>query len=167
MLAFDTPSHRFQLRSAAIVQKDDAVLLHRAESDTFWALPGGRLEPGETSAATLEREFEEELGVELRVGSLALVVENFFAYAGQQYHEIGLYFLARLAPACRLMAETGPYPGREGARYLTFDWFPRRALADLDLRPACLARLLIEPLAGVRHVVHRDRESPRPAVGSC
>jgi 8-oxo-dGTP pyrophosphatase MutT (NUDIX family) len=35
-----------------------------------WELPGGRPEPGETEAATLEREFEEELAIRVKAGAL-------------------------------------------------------------------------------------------------
>lgn len=41
------------------------VLLKNARDE--WELPGGRIEPGEAPEATLAREFEEELGVRVRV----------------------------------------------------------------------------------------------------
>ena len=34
-----------------------------------WELPGGRIEPGESPQATLAREFEEELAVQVQVGA--------------------------------------------------------------------------------------------------
>lgn len=34
------------LRAAAVILNNDAVLFHRREEDAFWALPGGRIEPG-------------------------------------------------------------------------------------------------------------------------
>ncbi len=39
-----------------------------AELAGLWELPGGKVAPGETDAAGLERELLEELGIEVRVG---------------------------------------------------------------------------------------------------
>ena len=44
----------------------EAVLLLNEREE--WELPGGRIEPGETSAECLVREIQEELGLEVEVG---------------------------------------------------------------------------------------------------
>src|SRR5690606_41236999 len=41
---------------------------HPAEIAGKWELPGGRVEPGESDADALRREFAEELDVEVTVG---------------------------------------------------------------------------------------------------
>lgn len=41
-----------------------------------WSLPGGRIEPGETSARACAREVREETGVEVAVGPVVGVVER-------------------------------------------------------------------------------------------
>lgn len=49
---------------------DDRVVVLRNERDE-WELPGGRLEAGDaTPQAALRREFLEELGIEVEVGTL-------------------------------------------------------------------------------------------------
>lgn len=44
----------------------EAVLLLNEREE--WELPGGRIEPGETSPECLAREIQEELGLEVEVG---------------------------------------------------------------------------------------------------
>lgn len=148
-----------RLRAAAIITRADQVLLHRAEGDLFWALPGGGIEPGESAAQALVREMQEELGLAVVPGALACVVENFFAYAGVAFHETGLYLHATPEPGSVLDRSAGPYQGAEGHRALEFAWFARAAVADLDLRPDFLRgalKTLGQDGHRVLHVVHRD-----------
>ena len=59
--------------SVALVRKTDLLLIQRARApmEGLWTLPGGRIEPGETSEQCAEREVREELG--LRVFALRRV----------------------------------------------------------------------------------------------
>lgn len=53
--------------AGALVREGRLLLTRRLEGDAlagFWELPGGKVEPGETPEAALEREWREELGVE-------------------------------------------------------------------------------------------------------
>lgn len=156
MLSFAAGAHRFQLRAAAIVLRDNAVLLHRADGDPFWALPGGRVDAGDCAAEAVVRELREELGTAVRPQRLVWVVENFFRHGGEARHEVGLYFLAEALPGSPLLDAPGPYEGREGSRPLTFAWFPIDRLHQLDLRPAFIADALPEPGLPLRHAVHRE-----------
>jgi 8-oxo-dGTP pyrophosphatase MutT (NUDIX family) len=156
MISFDTGTHQFNLRAAAVILRDNAVLLHKLEGDTFWYLPGGRVDPGESAAATVVRELHEELSVVSECGPLLWLVENFFSYAGKQFHEIGMYFIVSPSPDSMLLTSDGPYQGTEGHRALTFAWFDRSRLDTVDLRPAFLARALAASELQFEHVVHRN-----------
>jgi ADP-ribose pyrophosphatase YjhB (NUDIX family) len=78
MITFDQGKARFNHRVAGIVLNGDRVLIHRAEIDDFWSLPGGRVSILESTADALEREMQEELDVEVDIKRLVWVVENFF-----------------------------------------------------------------------------------------
>ena len=94
MISFDAANHRFNLRAAAVFIQENYVLLHRMESDVIWALPGGRVEPGENAASAVVREMMEELGEVVHCGELLYVVENFFEHKSKPNHEVGTTFVA-------------------------------------------------------------------------
>ena len=65
MITYTEGSRRFNYRIAAVFIDEGHLLVHRAETDPFWALPGGRAEMRELAADTVRREMREELGIGL------------------------------------------------------------------------------------------------------
>ena len=57
---------------AAVIERDGRILIcQRSRSDSHplkWEFPGGKVEPGESPAAALQRELEEELAIQARIG---------------------------------------------------------------------------------------------------
>jgi len=57
---------------AAVIQRDGKYLItqrrENASLPLLWEFPGGRVEPGETDAQALQREFTERLGAAVDVG---------------------------------------------------------------------------------------------------
>jgi len=57
---------------AAVIERDGRVLVcQRKRSDSHplkWEFPGGKVEPGESPEAALQRELEEELAIQARIG---------------------------------------------------------------------------------------------------
>lgn len=160
MISFNTASHRFHLRAAAVLIHNGSILLHRAEGDGFWALPGGRVEAGEHAAAAVARELHEELSISATIGELLFLVENFFTHQGKNHHEVGLYFAAEAEPGCRLLASGGPYEGIEGNRKLTFAWFSLSHLGQIEIRPSFLASALTTQKIQFTHIVHQGENPP-------
>ncbi|HET9981024.1 MAG TPA: NUDIX hydrolase [Ktedonobacterales bacterium] len=139
---------RFNFRAAAVIVDDGYALLHRASFEDFWSLPGGRVEVGEPSAVTVARELAEELGpaCDARVERLLWVIENFFTYEGERFHELGMYYLVTLSASCPYLAKDRPFEGIEdnlpshaGERVrLIYQWFSLDALANIALYPRTL-----------------------------
>jgi 8-oxo-dGTP pyrophosphatase MutT (NUDIX family) len=141
---------RFNPRASAIVLRAGRVLLSRAEADAFWALPGGRIEPGETSGRALLREMAEELGLRAHLGRLVWVVENRFAHGGRRFHEIGFCYLVDVPEGMGGIRD-GEFRAVEP--HLRFRWVPLADLAAIDLRPAFLRQGLTALPDGVEHVL--------------
>jgi ADP-ribose pyrophosphatase YjhB (NUDIX family) len=61
MITMTRNNARFGMRVAGVAIHERHVLLHRAEHDDFWALPGGRVEMLEPADVSLKREMKEEM----------------------------------------------------------------------------------------------------------
>lgn len=59
--------------------RDDRILLIRRAHPPMegaWSIPGGRVEPGETLPEALRREIQEECGLDIDVGDVAIMLDR-------------------------------------------------------------------------------------------
>lgn len=75
---------------AAVVGRDGRYLVTQRRPSAvlplLWEFPGGRVEPGETDAQALAREFEGRLAAPLRVGGLiSYVRHSYVSYVVELY----------------------------------------------------------------------------------
>jgi 8-oxo-dGTP diphosphatase len=75
---------------AGIIEQDRRILICRRRADQRhalqWEFPGGKVEAGETAAAALARELEEELGIHADIGHE--ITRYPFAYPGRNPIEL-------------------------------------------------------------------------------
>jgi ADP-ribose pyrophosphatase YjhB (NUDIX family) len=79
---------------------------------TFYRPLGGGIDFGETAAAAVTRELQEELGTEVADLRYLGTLENIFEYEGQPGHEIVMLFDGRVLDA-DILAQQGSFHGRE------------------------------------------------------
>ncbi|PYE41927.1 NUDIX domain-containing protein [Rhizobium sp. PP-F2F-G20b] len=158
MIRLDAGNKRFNFRIAGLGFRDGHALVHRAVHETFWTFPGGRAEIGETSEATLRREMQEELGVDVTVGRLLWTVENFFHYEARDFHEIGFYYLMTVPMVFPFHPTEIVHRNRDGKSDLEFKWVPATvaALRALDIPPYFIAEEIETLPETSRHVVWHD-----------
>jgi ADP-ribose pyrophosphatase YjhB (NUDIX family) len=157
MIHFGTETQKFLYRVAGVAVVDGHILIQQFENDdTFWCLPGGRVEHGEPAEEALLREMAEELDCEVRVGRLLWVMDNLFLYRGVHFHELGLYFAITLPDGC-LQSSGDPWTGAElDGTKLFFRWHPIEHLGEVELKPWCLVTLLRDLPEHTRYVLHQD-----------
>lgn len=165
MLAFDTEPARFNARVAGVCLHENHVLLHKAGDADFWALPGGRIEVLETSAAALAREMAEELQVQVAVGPLLWLVEGFFAFAGRRFHELGFYYEMTLPVESPRLGVQHAWHASDGDYPLFFQWHAITSLPHLRLYPAFLRTGLHQLPEATTHLVYEDEEESEGCRG--
>ena len=94
------PNSLVPAASAIVVDEDGRILLHRRRDNNMWALPGGKMEFGETLAGCAIREVKEETGLEVEVTGIVGIYtdpKHVFAYDdGEVRQEFSICFLARI-----------------------------------------------------------------------
>jgi 8-oxo-dGTP diphosphatase len=81
---------RVEVAAGVIRREDGKFLLGQRAPDTFypgyWEFPGGKVEPGESAAAALIRELDEELGIRVRKIRPWLTREHRYEHAHVRLH---------------------------------------------------------------------------------
>lgn len=122
------------LCAGAVVRDDEGRLLvvrrGNAPSAGLWSLPGGRVEPGESLAATARREVLEETGLVVEVGAVAGYVE--LPGLADDVYAVTDFFARVVGDA------STPLAGDDAAEVR---WVTRDELARLDCTPGLLDTL--------------------------
>ncbi|GCE18469.1 NUDIX hydrolase [Dictyobacter kobayashii] len=165
MITFKAEGHKFTYRIGGIAIHEGRVLCQKATLDprgTFWFLPGGRAELGESSQETLRREIQEELGEEAHIGRLLYVVENFFSDK-VDHHEVGLYFELSFPEDSYLYQHPGPFelPEELENHPMIFEWLPIAELPEkLWVRPNFFCTALQALPDYTQHVILTNDANP-------
>ncbi|TKD72497.1 NUDIX hydrolase [Pseudalkalibacillus hwajinpoensis] len=123
-------------RAGVVIIKDrNVALIKRVKNnETYYVLPGGGIEHGETYEQAATREAFEELGVTVQVGPLfATIVDG-----GEQY-----YFTANILSG-EFGSGTGEeFENRSSGTYQAV-WIPITAINQVNVYPTAIASHLIE-----------------------
>ncbi len=110
---------------AGIITRGERVLIAKRRDEGYhgglWEFPGGKVEEGETPAAALVRDLDEELGITVRAGEVAL---------GTIYH-YPHFTIDLLAIPCEIVeGEPKPLDAKE------LKWVVKKSLGDYPMPEA-------------------------------
>lgn len=129
----------------AIIIEDNKILFVKYISSrtgiTYYVLPGGGQEGGETFVDTLKRECLEELGAEIEVGRMALLTEYIgknhkFSDIHSKLHRIECMFFCSLKSSIDLSKAINTDSDQVGFEWIGFD-----EMKDKTVYPEALKRV--------------------------
>ena len=93
-ISFIKDKQLFRLRAAALIIRDNKLLMAWNKKDDHYYSIGGAVRLGESLEAAVIREVCEECGIEMNIDRLLAVHQNFFqGLKGYDWHEISFYYL--------------------------------------------------------------------------
>ncbi|WP_341224750.1 NUDIX hydrolase [uncultured Arcticibacterium sp.] len=120
--------NKIRVRTCGVLIQDGKILMLKhdgiGKKDYFWNVPGGGIELGESLKMALKREFQEETGLEIKVGKLLYLNQ----YIMSPLHAIEYYFeVEKIAGNAKL--------GHDPEEVLVLSqlgWFSRNDFENLD-----------------------------------
>ena len=153
---FTQDKHWFRYRAAAIIRRDDSILMATNPGVDYLYSVGGAVQMGETAEEAVVREVLEETNVLMEIEHLAAIHENLF-YSdmgiypdGMACHELAMYFLMKPRNLERIKA-TGISLNQQPERLV---WVPMADFNQSKIYPDFLPRVFDSP--GVLHIVTRQ-----------
>ncbi len=118
---------------AIIIDQDRILLIKRIKkSSTYWVLPGGGLEHGETEEEAVTRECKEELGVDIAVEGYFDIIKT--EYLGQEQEN--LFYVCKIIGG---EVGTGDGPEFQGGDYYEGEhipeWLSTEEFKEKDIKP--------------------------------
>lgn len=158
-ILFKTDDWVFSYRVGGILIHNDRILLQRVPGDDGYALVGGHVALGETTAETLVREFKEEIRADIRVERLLMVGENFFPWGSRPCHQINLYYLVSLVDETQIPT-TGIFKAIDelGNERIDLDmcWISLKDLPGITVYPTEAKEHIIRIPDEIVHFVHKE-----------
>ena len=158
-ITIDVDEYKLNVRAAGLMIHNGKILVHRNVNSDHYALIGGRVEIGENSADTVQREIKEELGKDIEITGYISTIENFFEMEGSKYHEIMFVHKIEFTNEEDKKIEY-TMKNIEGKDYLQYEWIDLDKIDEYPLLPKAIKDVLKENKFPV-HKINNDLEKKR------
>ena len=142
-ITIDVDDYKLNVRAAGVMIHNGKILVHRNVNSDHYALIGGRVEIGESSANTIKREIKEELGKDIEITGYISTIENFFEMKGSKYYEIMFVHKIEFTNEEDKKIEY-IMKNVEGKDYLQYEWIDLDKIEEYPLLPKAIKDVLKE-----------------------
>lgn len=146
---------RFKLRASALIIENNQLLLVKNTHDAMYYTVGGKVNFGESTAETVEREALEETGLAYKVDRLVYVQELFyqasFIEEATHFHELIFHYLMK--PLHRQPPTITHKSYTQKAYQEHFYWVPLEEVKNTYTYPRFLGDNLLHLPDQVEHLV--------------
>ena len=151
---FTTEKYTCDLRVAAVLIKDNKILVQKEKNGKEYALPGGHVKIGETLEAALIRETMEEMGVQIECKKLLWSEECFWEWNGRQAHNISFYYLIEVCNRAEI-PDNGEFISQKDNCNVVIGWIPLEQLQNVTIYPEFLKKEIYHLDGPMKHFVSR------------
>ena len=130
----------FNCRAVGIIMNKDRILFQKKIDDIYWALPGGKIGIGETGEVAIRREMLEELEIDVKVERIDSVVENFFSFNNDKYHQYIFCYILSVDDSSYIF-DKEEFMGIED-KGIIYKWVDINKLDDVMIKPDYLKKML-------------------------
>ena len=148
----------YNFRGCGVLIHDNKLLIQRGINDKEFALAGGQVKFGETSAETVVREYKEEMGADVVADRLIWVEESFWKWGNRDCHTLCHYHMLKLQTPSKIPLD-GTFNSLDSdSSRLIFTWIPLAELKDFQeiLYPVFIKEKIHNIVDGIEHFVFRE-----------
>lgn len=140
------------VRVAGVLVRNGKILLQREENGTEYAVPGGHIRIGETLESALRREWQEEMGTEIKCKKMLWTEECFWEWKGKKAHNLSFYYRIDTENSADLADDGQPHSHKDNS-CIVLEWVALDRLKGIVVYPEFLKEAVFSPDAPVRHFV--------------
>ena len=136
-------------RAAALVIKDNKILLAKNINHPCYYVVGGGIEINESSEDAIVRELFEETGLKFEIDRLAIIQERFYEAANRKHHEIVFFYLMRYNADLNIPDNSFTDQGTRE----TLHWLPINDLEQYNVVPEFLKTKSFDNMVKIEHII--------------
>lgn len=151
---FTSDEYICDLRTVAVLVKDNKLLVQKDRDGNEYALPGGHIKIGETLEAGLLREIKEELGIKVECKKLLWSEECFWKWNGKQAHNMAFYYLIDLCEDLNIPVN-GEFISQKDNCDVVIGWMPLERIQYITIYPEFIKKEIYNLDGEMKHFVSR------------